>query len=212
MSDARIEPARHWDAAYDQGTENVSWTQDEATVSLQLIEQVAVPHDAAVIDIGGGASPLTANLLDRGFTDLSVLDISQRALDAARAQLGDRADAVNWVCADLRDWQAPRQFGLWHDRAVLHFLTGPEDQQRYADLVARAVAPGGHVVIATFAPDGPERCSGLPVVRYSPADLGQLLGSRFELVAEREETHHTPRGTPQKFTWVAARRSAGDDM
>lgn len=207
MPEPPADLAPHWDAAYDEGPRSTSWNQDEATVSLALIDRLAIGPVTPVVDIGGGASPLVANLLARGFADLTVLDISQHALHLAREHLGARAGDVTWIQADLREWEPERQFGLWHDRAVLHFLTDPDDQALYAQLIARAVVPGGHAIIATFDPDGPERCSGLPVVRYAPADLERLLGNRFELLDHREETHHTPRGTPQRFTWITAVRT-----
>lgn len=208
MTDRSTDPVPHWDAAYAKGIDRVSWTEPEATVSLKFIDQLAMAPDTPVIDVGGGASPLTMNLLDRGFTDLSVLDISRRALDLARRQLGPRGDDVTWIRADLRDWRPQRQFALWHDRAVLHFLTGREDQKRYSNLIGSALTPGSHAIIATFAPDGPERCSGLPITRYSAAELSGLLGPRFELLDHRHETNKTPNGTPQAFTWVMARRRA----
>ena len=199
------EQAQHWDAAYRRGSDQISWYQDEARVSLELIDRLGVAPDAPIIDIGGGASPLAANLLDRGHRDLTVLDISQQALDTARERLGARADKVTWIRADLRNWRPTRAYQLWHDRAVLHFLTDTQDQRTYADLSARALVPGGHVIIATFAPDGPERCSGLPVVRYAPAELADLLGPSFDVVEDRRETHQTPGGTAQSFTWLVAR-------
>lgn len=207
MPETPADLAPHWDAAYDAGPGGTSWNEDEATVSLALIDRLAIGRLTPVVDVGGGASPLAANLLARGFADLTVLDVSQRALDLAREHLGARAADVTWIRADLREWEPRTRFGLWHDRAVLHFLTDPDDQARYTQLIARAVVPGGHAIIATFAPDGPERCSGLPVVRYSPADLRRLLGDHFDLLDHRKETHHTPRGTPQRFTWITAVRS-----
>lgn len=200
------ELAPHWDASYANGADRVSWAQSHATVSLELIAELGVAHDAPVIDVGGGASPLTGELLDRGFADLTVLDISALALQSARERLGERAAEVAWIEGDLRHWRPARRYGLWHDRAVLHFLTDPGDQAAYATLAADTVAPGGHAIIATFAPDGPERCSGLPVVRYAPEDLAALLGERFAVVADRREAHHTPGGAVQQFSWIAARR------
>lgn len=204
------EPARdlahHWDAAYDRGTENVSWTQEEARVSLELIGELGVPPTAPVVDVGGGASPLAANLLDRGFTDVSVLDLSEHGLAAGRALLGARAGEVAWIVADVRDWAPPRRYGLWHDRAVLHFITDPAERRAYAARAADGVAPGGGIVIATFAPDGPDRCSGLPVRRSSPDELATLLGDAFTVVAARREEHRTPGGSIQPFTWIAGRR------
>ena len=203
------EGAAHWDAAYERGANQVSWFEDEARTSLDLIARAAVAPDTPVIDVGGGASPLTAELLDLGHTDLTVLDISQAALDAARARLGSRAAQVGWIRSDLRAWRPARDYGLWHDRAVLHFLTDPGDQRHYAALVARALAAGGHAVIGTFALDGPERCSGLPVTRHSPESLAGLLGDDFETIVAQHHTHTTPGGSRQAFTWIVARRTGG---
>lgn len=200
------EPAAHWDAAYERGPDRVSWAQDHAAPSLALIEDLGVPVDAAVIDVGGGASPLAGDLLDRGFNDVTVLDLSRRALDLARERLGARGTHVTWTQADLRAWSPERTYDLWHDRAVLHFLTEDEDRERYAATVARAVAPGGHAIIAGFAPDGPERCSGLPVRRASGEDLAALLGDAFTPVGVRREEHTTPSGNVQLFAWLVARR------
>jgi hypothetical protein len=197
--------ASHWDAACQSGADLVSWYQDEAHVSLRLIGLLKIALDAPVIDIGGGASPLVADLLDRGYQDLTVVDISKFALDTAREQLGVRGEELAWVPVDLRDWQPTRTYRLWHDRAVLHFLTGTQDQQTYIRLLTHALAAGGHAIIATFAPDGPERCSGLPVVRYSPESLAALLGPDFEVIEERREAHCTPSGSIQPFTWIVAR-------
>lgn len=196
----------HWDAAYAKGADRVSWAQEHARPSLALIDELAVPADAAIIDVGGGASPLAADLVERGFRDVTVLDLSPLALATARERLGDRADAVSWLCADLRAWSPPRSYGLWHDRAVLHFLTDPADRAHYAETVARAVEPGGHAIIAGFAPDGPEQCSGLPVQRATAEDLAALLGDAFVPVAMRREEHTTPSGNVQPFAWLAARR------
>lgn len=204
---APIPAQEHWDAAYERGADRVSWHQDEAHVSLELIAALDLAGDTPVIDIGGGVSSLAASLLDRGHIDLSVLDVSARALDAARERLDPRAERVARIHADLRTWRPTRRYGVWHDRAVLHFLTDIEDQQRYAELIAAALEPGAHAIIATFGPDGPERCSGLPVVRYSADDLDRLLGDRFERTDHRYETHRTPGGSPQQFTWIVARRT-----
>jgi 2-polyprenyl-3-methyl-5-hydroxy-6-metoxy-1,4-benzoquinol methylase len=196
----------HWDAAYARGPEAVSWFQEQAAVSLRLIDGLGLAAEAPVIDVGGGASPLAGALLDRGLRDITVLDISAHALSAARDRLGPRAAAVTWLQADLRTFTPARRYALWHDRAVLHFLTDPEDRRGYARCVADAVAPGGHAILATFALDGPERCSGLAVQRYDAAGLAALLGDRFDLVADEREQHRTPGGATQRFTWIVARR------
>ncbi|MGH3756832.1 class I SAM-dependent methyltransferase [Actinophytocola sp.] len=203
----------HWDAVYEQrGAEGVSWYQPVASTSLALIEALGVARDAAVVDVGGGASSLAGGLVDRGFTDVSVLDISKCALDAARERLGPgREDPgpVTWLHQDLLDWRPRNRFGLWHDRAVCHFLTDAADRARYLAVLRAAVQPGGAVVLATFAPDGPEYCSGLPVARYSAEQLADVLGSvagrDFRTVRVEREEHVSPSGAVQAFTWVAGR-------
>ena len=197
--------AQHWDDTYvRRGTEGVSWFQAVPTTSLHLIDVLGIPPAAAVIDVGGGASSLVDRLVARGFTDLTVLDISDIALAAARARVGDRAP-VSWVHEDVLAWRPQRRFALWHDRAVFHFLVEPSDQQRYLATLRAALAPAGAAIIATFAPDGPDRCSGLPVARYSADDLSALLGDAFAVVEASREEHTTPTGALQPFTWVAAR-------
>ena len=195
----------HWDAAYKtRGVTELSWFQTEPAVSLALIELPGVARDAAVIDIGGGASSLVDHLVEQGFNDLSVLDISETALDVARQRLEPSAQ-VSWLHQDLLSWRPSRRFELWHDRAVFHFLVSDEDRHAYLDTLRAAIAPGGALILATFAEDGPEYCSGLPVARYSAIDLGSVLGEGFALVETRREVHITPGGATQPFTWVAAR-------
>ena len=197
--------AKHWDDTYvRRGTEGVSWFQAVPTTSLHLIDVLGIPPAAAVIDVGGGASSLVDRLVARGFTDLTVLDISDIALAAARARIGDRAP-VSWVHEDVLAWRPQRRFALWHDRAVFHFLIEPSDQQRYLAALSAALAPAGATILATFAPDGPDHCSGLPVARYSADDLSALLGDAFAVVEASREEHTTPTGALQPFTWVAAR-------
>ena len=197
--------AGHWDSTYaDRGTTAVSWFQTVPTPSLHMIDVLGIAPTAKVIDVGGGAASLVDQLIARGFTDLTVLDISEVALTAARARVGDHAP-VSWVHEDVLTWRPRHQFNLWHDRAVFHFLVDPADQQRYLGTVRAALAPAGAVVIATFAPDGPDQCSGLPVARYSAEDLTALLGDAFTVVATSREEHTTPTGARQPFTWVAAR-------
>ena len=196
--------AKHWDDTYARrGTEGVSWFQAVPTTSLRLIDVLGIPPAAAVIDVGGGASSLVDHLVARGFTDLTVLDISDIALVAARDRVGRRAP-VSWVHQDVLAWRPQRRFALWHDRAVFHFLVNPADQQGYLATVRAALAPAGAAIIATFAPDGPDHCSGLPVARYSADDLAALLGDAFAVVEASREEHTTPTGALQPFTWVAA--------
>ena len=197
--------ARHWDAAYQAlGIAGVSWFQPEPTLSLELIERLGITPDTAVIDIGGGASSLVDHLLNRGFTDVSVLDISKAALEEGRRRVGT-SSAVTWLHEDLLSWGPSRRFGLWHDRAVFHFLTDEADRNRYVELLASRIEAGGALIMATFAKDGPEYCSGFRVARYSSDDLVNLLGSGFHAVEVRRELHTTPGGVVQPFTCVAAR-------
>ena len=197
--------AGRWDAAYAQrGVEGVSWHQPVPVVSLQLIEALGVPRSAAVIDVGGGASLLAANLVRRGFSDVTVLDIAGSALDASRQRIGACA-SVSFLQADLLAWRPSRRYDLWHDRAVYHFLVTDEDREAYAQTLRKTVVPGGAVILATFAPDGPATCSGLPVLRYSIDSLGEILGDTFDRLESLREEHITPRGSMQPFTWVAGR-------
>jgi trans-aconitate methyltransferase len=174
-------------------------------MSLALVERLRVLNAAPVIDVGGGASRLVDVLLARGYVDLSVLDVSSTALEIARHRVADAA-AVQWICDDVMAWQPQRSYGLWHDRAVFHFLTAAADRANYLNIARKAVAPGGAVVMATFAADGPEHCSGLPVARYDVSDLESLLDG-FTVVTSRREEHITPAGAIQPFTWIAARRA-----
>jgi len=195
----------HWDATYEaKGSQGVSWYQAVPKVALDLIRQLEVLADAPVIDVGGGESLLVDNLLIQGFSDVTVLDLSKVALDEAH-QRTPSAQA-RWVQADVRSWAPARTYGLWHDRAVFHFLVEPDDRAAYLRTLMAATSPGSAVIVATFAPTGPETCSGLPVVRYSSPALAEALGPRFELLATQQEEHTTPSGGVQPFTWVAGRR------
>ena len=201
-SDDRAEP---WDAAYEQrGVDGVSWYQSVPTVSLKLIEQLGVPPEAAVIDVGGGASLLADNLVRRGFSDVTVLDISGSALDASRQRTSTGA-SITFMQADLLAWRPSRRYDLWHDRAVYHFLVVDEDREAYARTLRQAIVPDGLVILATFAPDGPSTCSGLPVRHYSADGLAEIFGGVFGVVESLREEHVTPRGSRQPFTWVAGR-------
>jgi SAM-dependent methyltransferase len=195
--------ADHWDAAYaTRGLDGVSWFQAVPEVSLELVDALDVPRDAALIDVGAGASSFVSELLARGFQDLTLLDLSETALVAARRRL--QADApVRIVQADVLEWEPNRRYDLWHDRAVFHFLVASSDRDTYVETLRRAVTPGGKVIVGTFAEDGPEMCSGLPVDRYTAADLSAALGATFHPLETRRERHVTPRGAVQPFTWVA---------
>ena len=162
---------------------------------LDLIKATGVSHDAAIIDVGGGASTLVDDLLANGYTDLTVLDLSAAALAAARKRLGAQASKVRWIEADITKADLPaNRFDVWHDRAVFHFLTTPEDRAAYVQAVFHSVKPGGHVIVATFAEDGPNQCSGLPVMRYRADELHAEFGEAFSLLSHEKEAHHTPSG------------------
>lgn len=195
----------HWDAAYRASDPTgVSWFEPTPATSLAIIDAVGVSSDTSVVDVGGGASLLVDNLVDRGFTDVTVLDLSITALEIAASRL--QADApVDWLRQDVLTWDPPRRFGLWHDRAVFHFLVDDRDRRSYLDVMRRALETHGVVVLGTFAADGPEYCSGLPVARYAPDDLVAMLGTGFERLDERYERHTTPAGVVQPFTWIAVR-------
>jgi SAM-dependent methyltransferase len=199
----------HWESVYSTKAETeVSWFQEHSDVSLGLIRRTGVDLAGGIIDVGGGASRLIDDLLADGFTDLTVLDISAAALDVARHRLGALADAVTWLEEDVTTVALPRQkFELWHDRAVFHFLIETEQRERYVRAVHRSVKPGGHVIVAAFGPDGPLRCSGLPVVRYSPDGLHDEFGAAFELIEHASEAHRTPFGTVQQFIYCYCRTS-----
>jgi hypothetical protein len=205
-SDERV---RHWDRVYtDKATTDLSWYQPEPAVSLDVIESLGIaPDSGGIVDIGGGSSLLVDRLLARGHRDLTVLDLSEVALRTARGRVGSDSP-VTWLARDVLRWVPDRTFALWHDRAVLHFLAGHEVDE-YRTVLSRALPVGGAFVAATFAPEGPERCSGLPVTRYSAEDLGKMLGPGFDVVYQRREVHLTPGGAEQPFTWVAARRTTG---
>ena len=207
MSD--LDAKAHWEAVYrDRLATDVSWYQREPHLSLRMIDDAGVNHDAAVIDVGGGASVLVDRLIDKGFTDLTVLDVSSRALEQARERLGARADRVAWLVTDVTRYRPERLFDLWHDRAAFHFLTAAEDRARYVAVLDEAVKAGGWVVIAAFAPDGPRQCSGLPIVRYDGPALAAELGPGYRLEDEARETHLTPAGREQRFGFYRFRRLA----
>lgn len=199
----------HWQNVYDnKGEGEVSWFQDRPEPSLELIEAAAAGGaDAAIVDIGGGAARLVDALVERGFRDVTVLDLSPAALAAARARLGEAANRVSWIAADVTRWQPERRYDVWHDRAAFHFLTDADDRRRYVDCLKRALDPGGAVIIGTFAPDGPEKCSGLPVMRHDAGSLREALGPGFDLVDSRPHLHLTPWGSEQRFQFSTFRRA-----
>ncbi len=196
-----MDPKAHWEAIHQENyAKDVSWYQDTPTVSLRLLRSVASP-ESRVLDVGCGQSGIAGHLVAAGFRDVTACDISPEAIRRARDALGATADRVTWLETDVRDLGSERPFDVWHDRAVLHFFLDDEDRRRYVDSLTRNVAPGGHAIIATFAPDGPERCSGLPVRRHSADDLAALLGPAFTPVASEHELHRTPWGKIQAFQW-----------
>jgi SAM-dependent methyltransferase len=203
-----LDRLRHWENVYATKDEKeVSWFEESPETSLALIRSTGVNAGSSVIDIGGGASRLVDALIDEGFEAITVLDLSEKALTIAKARLGALGTRVRWVVADVTKWQPSETYDFWHDRAALHFLTDPEDRIAYAGRVRKAVRPGGHVIIGTFAPDGPERCSGLRVVRHDAVSLGEMLGSEFELIESRPYSHRTPTGATQRFQFSRFRRA-----
>ena len=195
--------ASHWDDTYAAGETTRSWFQQHPGVSLRMFEAAGVQAGASVIDVGGGASSLAGALLERGFGDVTVLDISAAGMACARQRLGARAEQVRWLVADVRTWVPERRYAVWHDRAVFHFLISAEDRRQYVRTLEAATEPGTVAVFGLFAPDGPQRCSGLPVARYSAADLADELGSGWTLISQDREEHRTPVGAVQPFTWAA---------
>jgi SAM-dependent methyltransferase len=197
----------HWQNVYGTKSEKeVSWFQESPTISLDLIHATGVKLSASIVDIGAGASRLVDALIDDGFEALTVLDLSETALAATKARLGARASKVHWVVADVTKWNSSQTYDVWHDRAAFHFLTESKDRAAYAERISKTVRPGGHVIIGTFAPDGPERCSGLPVVRHDSASLSETLGRSFELMEGRRHDHQTPTGSIQRFQFSRFRR------
>jgi SAM-dependent methyltransferase len=196
----------HWERVYaSKLPEEVSWYQPTPATCLALLEASGVGPEVGVLDVGGGSSRFVDGLLDRGFEDVTVLDVSPAALAGAAERLGPRAGPVKWVVADVTDFEPKRLWRVWHDRAVFHFLTAAEDRGAYGRTLRRCLSPGGWAVIATFAPNGPDRCSGLEVRRYSPESLADAMGEDFELVTGLSEEHVTPAGAPQAFTFALLR-------
>jgi ubiquinone/menaquinone biosynthesis C-methylase UbiE len=198
---------KHWEQVYSTKEPNsVSWFQEHAEQSLRLIHATDLGTDAAIIDIGGGASTLVDDLVREAYRDITVLDLSASALVMARQRTGERAKDIEWIEGDITEVQLPAaRFDIWHDRAVFHFLTEADSRRRYVEQVMHAVRPGGHIIIATFAENGPEKCSGLPVMRYSPTALHAEFGNDFELLSHEQEVHSTPFGTTQQFIYCYCR-------
>jgi ubiquinone/menaquinone biosynthesis C-methylase UbiE len=204
-----MESKTHWEEVYEtKDSTKVSWFQENPDLSLQLIDDTCVGSLAQVIDVGGGASTLVDNLLDRNYQNITVLDISASALQVAQERIGSQANLVTWLDADITQIQLPYQFyDVWHDRAVFHFLTRASDRQKYVEAVMHSVKAGGHVIVATFDIDGPSRCSGLEIVRYNSDSLHNEFGDKFNLVHSTGESHETPFGTEQKFIYCYCRKN-----
>ena len=204
-----MDRAGHWQDVYShKRPDEVSWYQPSPAPSLAALDRLGLAPPSSLVDVGGGASTLVDALLERGWRDLTVVDIAEPALAASRERLGQQARLVDWVRADLTAWRSDRTFDVWHDRAVFHFLTAADDRARYVAQARRAVRPGGHVIVASFGPDGPTRCSGLDVVRYSPEAMHAEFGAGFELLDSVREVHQTPSGRAQEFTWCLCRARA----
>lgn len=204
-----MEPAEHWEHIYTHKDPSaVSWYQPHAIISRQFIRQALIPYDAAIIDIGGGASTLIDDLVEEGYSNCTVLDISQAAISIARQRLKEKADHVQWLVADITEVNLQESsYDLWHDRAVFHFLTKPEQRHQYVAKALYALKPGGHIIISTFAKDGPTKCSGLEVMRYNHDEIHAEFGTSFTLVQHSEEYHHTPFSTEQHFVYCYCRKS-----
>jgi 2-polyprenyl-3-methyl-5-hydroxy-6-metoxy-1,4-benzoquinol methylase len=197
----------HWENVYrTKGEREVSWFQETPSLSLELIRSAGATRRSPIVDIGGGASRLVDALVDEGYKAVTVLDLSESALAAAKARLGQAATRVTWIVADVVGWQPRQRYDVWHDRAAFHFLTDAVDRSAYVACLHAALRQGGHAILATFALDGPERCSGLPVVRYDAASLGEVLGGAFSLIETRRHDHHTPMGSTQRFQFSVFRR------
>ncbi len=196
------DPQEHWQTVYEtKAPTDVSWYQPVPQRSLALIQSTGLPLSAALLDVGGGTSTLVDHLLAAGFSDITVLDVALSALEATVARLGTAGTPIQMIAADVTAWQPPRRYDLWHDRAVFHFLVDAALRERYLAVLRSAIAPGGYLVMATFGPEGPTRCSGLDVRRYSAAELSAVLGPAFRRVTSDIEDHTTPGGNVQQFMY-----------
>lgn len=200
---------QHWENVYrEKSPLEVSWYQKEPVLSLSLIANADLAPDAAIIDVGGGSSVLVDRLCDAAYTNISILDISGNALEHVKTRLKNKAGRVHWHEQDITCFKPSRRFALWHDRAVFHFLTDPRDRERYVDVLRQALEPSGHIIIMTFAIDGPSKCSGLDIVQYDWEKLSSELGPGFKLIETGHEVHDTPAGGQQKFAYFHFRKSA----
>ncbi|PLX63557.1 class I SAM-dependent methyltransferase [Sedimenticola selenatireducens] len=196
----------HWEHIYQtRPSDEVSWFQPTPALSLELIEQCNLTPEDSIVDVGGGASKLVDHLIEAGYQSITVLDIARAALEVARSRLGEAANRVDWLEADATDFQLAHQVHLWHDRAVFHFLTQANDRHAYIANVKKTLLPGGHLIIAAFAPEGPKKCSNLDIVQYDSRKISVELGHAFELQQTRQETHKTPGGADQQFNYFLFR-------
>lgn len=202
-----LDRKEHWEKIYNEKQpDQVSWFQTNPKQSLEFVKLARTTKDGSVIDVGGGASVLVDRLLDEGFKNITVLDISNHGLEYAKTRLGDKASLVKWVVADITQYEPKENYDLWHDRAVFHFLTEQSDRNKYATLVSRVINPGGHLILASFAPDGPDKCSNLTVCRYDAKLVQKELGNDFKLISEENESHMTPWNKEQKFRYFLFER------
>ena len=203
----RVSEQKHWDKIYrEKAADAVSWYRPHLETSLKLIEASARTRSAAIIDVGGGESTLVDDLVTGGYSNLTVLDLSSTAIEVTKKRLGETARRVHWLAANVTDAELPlHSYDVWHDRAVFHFLTERETRTAYVRQVVRAVKPGGHVIVGTFGPEGPQKCSGLDVVRYDVESLHGEFGAKFELVESLSELHTTPWDTTQQFLYCMCR-------
>jgi SAM-dependent methyltransferase len=199
----------HWEKVYSSKlSEKLGWYKPHLQTSLTWIKKLSLDADAPIIDVGGGASTLVDDLLDAGYRSITVLDISEKALSSAKARLGKKAELATWLDGDITSVDLPtHQYELWHDRAAFHFLTELDQQRIYRDKLLKALKPGGHLIIGTFAPEAPPECSGLPVQRYSQEQLHDTLGEEFELLGHRKEQHITPGGVEQMYLYCHFRKT-----
>ncbi len=207
MSLLKTNRKTHWENVYTQkGPEEVSWFQTLPEISLQFLVEIGISHDDKIIDVGAGSSVFVDELIKKGYRDITVLDISSKALQHSKERLGERAQKVKWVEADITNFEPKDQYSLWHDRAVLHFLTAKKDRENYVRVLETVLKSGGHVIIATFNLNGPPKCSGLPVERYDARKIQGELGKSFEFVNGVDEVHMTPGKIPQNFTYFYFRK------
>jgi SAM-dependent methyltransferase len=206
-----MDRTEHWDRIYERRSpREVSWYERTPTISIRRVREAVDGGARTLLDVGAGASILVDEALELGLRRIAVLDISERALNASAERVGSKADRIEWIVGDVTAIEDVGMFDIWHDRAVFHFLTDAFDQERYVSLCERTVAPGGIAIVATFAPDGPEMCSGPPVRRYDASGLAERCGPRFELLDSERHVHLTPRGVEQRFLYASFRRVSED--